>query len=89
MGIVCEPPVCLCLKKKKKLKGEYDRLAKCLGCVKGSLWPLALDWRQLIGTKSSWHLGHEDDKKVSWIIPMVGWEQSGRCFSICGGLRGM
>lgn len=87
MGMVCEPSVCLHLKK-KILKEEYVRLAKCLGCLKSSLWPLALDWRQLIGTKSSWHLGHEDDKKITWTIPMVQWEWIRRCFSICEGWWG-
>ena len=87
MGTACEPSVCLRLEK-KILKEEYVRLAKCLGCLKSSLWPLASDWRQLIGTKSSWHLGHEDDKKITWTIPMVQWEWIRRCFSICEGWWG-
>lgn len=75
MGMVCERSVCLCLK--KILQEEYVRLAKCLGCLKSGLWPLALDWRHLIGTKSSCCcslsgiLAIRKIKKITWIILMV------------------
>lgn len=36
-----------------------------------------------------WHLGYKDAKKITWIIPMVQWEQSRRCFLICEGLAGI
>lgn len=36
-----------------------------------------------------WHLGLEDDEKITWIIPMVGRAQSRRCFFICEGLVGL
>lgn len=76
MGMVCERSVCLCLK--KILQEEYVRLAKCLGCLKSGLWPLALDWRHLIGTKSSCCcslsgiLAIRKIKKITWIILMAG-----------------
>lgn len=85
MGMVCERSVCLCLK--KILQEEYVSLAKCLRCLRSGLWPLALDGRHLIGTKSSCCcslsgiLAIRKIKKITWIILRVGWVRQGkRCF---------
>ena len=49
----------------------------------------AVNWDKVqLLSQPFWHLGRKDGKKITWIIPMVGWEQS-RCFSTCEGLVGI
>lgn len=75
MDMVCERSVCLCLK--KNTSGGICQACKMPGCLKSGLWPLALDWRHLIGTKSSCCcslpgiLAIGKIKKITWIILMM------------------